>query len=189
MVSFSDAEIFRNTKQDLLNQYEKIMILKIYIDNSRDLKRKYLDESMTHNLKLIHHKNYIDAGFDLYIPRDTSFQCTEINKVDLNIKCSAKICTNDKEYNTGYYIYPRSSISKTPLRLANSIGIIDAGYRGNLITMFDMIYLLEYEAKRFDRHVQICAPGLIPILVEIVDDILELGETERGDGGFGSTGR
>lgn len=189
MTTFSDADIFRNTKQDLLNQYEKIMILKIYIDDSKDLKKKYLDESMKHNLKLIHDQDYIDAGFDLYVPKDTLFQCTEISKVDLKIKCSAKICRNDKEYNTGYYMYPRSSISKTPLRLANSIGIIDAGYRGNLIAVYDMIYLSEYTCEKFDRHVQICAPGLIPILVEIVDDILELGETERGSGGFGSTGR
>ena len=37
---------------------------------------------------------------------------------------------NDK--NIGYYLYPRSSISKTPLILANSVGIIDSGYRGNI---------------------------------------------------------
>jgi dUTPase len=43
--------------------------------------------------------------------------------------------------------------------------------------------------KEFDRYVQICAPGLVPIIVQMVDSKEELGvQTERGDGGFGSTG-
>jgi dUTPase len=47
----------------------------------------------------------------------------------------------------------------------------------------------DYCAKVNDRLLQICAPGLIPIYVEIVDGVYELGsETERGSGGFGSTG-
>ena len=39
----------------------------------------------------------------------------------------------------GYYLYPRSSIVKTGLRLANSVGIIDAGYRGEIIAVVDNI--------------------------------------------------
>jgi dUTP pyrophosphatase len=96
-------------------------------------------------------------------------------------------------------MYPRSSLSKTKLRLANSVGIIDSGYRGNLIGMFDVVNIdkeiqnkdmdADYYAKVNDRLLQICAPGLIPIYVEIVDGVYELGsETERGSGGFGSTG-
>ena len=94
-------------------------------------------------------------------------------------------------------MYPRSSLSKTQLRLANSVGIIDAGYRGHLMGMFDVVNIdpdddkdADYFGKKFDRYLQICAPGLVPIVVEIVNTKEELGEeTERGDGGFGSTGR
>jgi dUTP pyrophosphatase len=96
-------------------------------------------------------------------------------------------------------MYPRSSLSKTQLRLANSTGIIDAGYRGHLIGMFDVVNVqpnssddreADFFGKKFDRYLQICAPGLVPILVEVVDSKEELGdETERGEGGFGSTGR
>jgi dUTP pyrophosphatase len=110
-------------------------------------------------------------------------------------------------------MYPRSSVSKTPLRLANSTGIIDSGYRGHLMGMFDVLNTQtqtktqtkrqinnnqdtdpdpdpDFVGQQFDRFLQICAPGLVPILVEVVDDIDELGEeTERGAGGFGSTGR
>jgi dUTPase len=93
------------------------------------------------------------------------------------------------------------------LRLANNQGIIDAGYRGNLIGMFDL-YQVSYfhEANHelgefelltslplpgpYSRILQICAPGLIPIWVQVVDTVQELGATtSRGDGGFGSTGK
>jgi dUTP pyrophosphatase len=88
-------------------------------------------------------------------------------------------------------LYPRSSISKTNLRLANSVGIIDAGYRGHIMAVFDINNNNNiYVGKAYERYVQICAPGLIPITVEIVNSIEELGEkTERGEGGFGSTGQ
>ena len=42
---------------------------------------------------------------------------------------------------------------------------------------------------KYVRLVQICAPGLLPILVKIVDTKEELGSSIRGEGGFGSTGR
>ena len=88
-------------------------------------------------------------------------------------------------------------MSKTPLRLANNQGIIDAGYRGSLIGMFDCIYNDPSDDKDYDwymdaysRMLQICAPGLVPIYVQIVDTFEELGpSTSRGAGGFGSTGK
>jgi dUTP pyrophosphatase len=91
-----------------------------------------------------------------------------------------------------YYLYPRSSIYKTPLRMANETGIIDSGYRGSIMGMFDCKVGENYNnwaAKKYDRITQICAPGLIPIIVNIVDNAHELSETtSRGTGGFGSTG-
>ena len=88
----------------------------------------------------------------------------------------------------GYFLYPRSSTgTKTPLRLANSIGIIDAGYRGNYIAAFDNIREPVFTVERLQRLVQICPPNLTyPMRVELVE---ELEETERGAGGFGSTGK
>ena len=56
--------------------------------------------------------------------------------------------------------------------------------------MFDVIYDNEVLLNKFDRHLQICGPELIPIIVELVETREELGEdTARGDGGFGSTGK
>jgi hypothetical protein len=101
----------------------------------------------------------------------------------------------------GFYLYPRSSISKTRMRLANSVGIIDAGYRGDLIAAVDTIGLFGSNdiwhvwketlspIKKYDRYFQVCAPDLSPFLVHIVETEAELGApTTRGTGGFGSTG-
>ena len=85
-----------------------------------------------------------------------------------------------------YYMYARSSIYKTPFMLANNVGIIDSGYRGNLgIALYNHTQHSE-EVKSGTRLTQICMPDLSPnfhvLLVNKLDD------TERGQGGFGSTG-
>jgi len=201
----------------LLKKYDKIMYLKLFIAGSNGLKNMYYAAVERHNNNLLNNK-HIDAGFDLFLPENedpneldkweetirffgTGWNTNPVNKVDFKINCSAKMyCDTGKIFNTGFYMYPRSSLSKTKLRLANSVGIIDSGYRGNLIGMFDVVNIDEqqkqnrekeydYCAKVNDRLVQICAPGLLPIYVEIVNSLDELGnETERGSGGFGSTG-
>jgi dUTPase len=172
-----------------LKFYPSYMVLKIFIGDA-DLRSKYNDAVIAHNTKIINNPTHIDAGFDIFVP--SLHLCSDrnqINKIDHGIKCSAMIHTPLGEYNTGYYMHPRSSIYKTPLRLANSTGIIDAGYRGNLIGMFDCKNA-HYEVEQYDRILQICAPSLMPIFVEIVNNESELGDkTVRGEGGFGSTGK
>ena len=184
--------------QKLLDTYDKYMYLKLYIDDTNDLKQKYIDSALNHNNKILNPNNScLDAGFDLFNPSRRTFtsnQMSSVNKFDHNIVCSAQMVTDsNKIYNTGYYMHPRSSLSKTKLRLANATGIIDSGYRGNLIGMFDLINLTgnqEYLVDKYDRLLQICAPGLAPIVVEVVNIFEELGnQTIRGAGGFGSTGR
>lgn len=225
MITFMSQiqQIHQQFLSQLLNKYDKVMHLKLFVAGSNNLKNTYYSAVNKHNNKLLNNQ-FIDAGFDLFLPEiienkdsedsDNSHKCenniyffepdwetNQVNKVDFKVKCSAQmVCDTSKVFHTGYYMYPRSSLSKTNLRLANSVGIIDAGYRGNLIGMFDVVNLHEnvkqddnkktnYIAKVNDRLLQICAPGLVPIYVEIVDDVSELGsETERGNGGFGSTG-
>lgn len=180
----------------LLEKYDKIMLLKIYIKDD-ELRNKYNENIIKHNNKIINSFDFIDAGFDLFLPEGFDSLLSEYKQfkicfaVNYKINCSAKILTDTgKSYNTGYYIHPRSSLSLTPLRLANSTGIIDAGYRGDLIGMFDVNENTKYSYKTHDRYVQICAPGLIPIICELVNSIDELSEvTQRGNGGFGSTGK
>ena len=189
----------------LLSRYDKVMIIKIFVDEQTNdnLQNKYWEAAQSHNNKILNNPEHIDAGFDLIAPGNSPneanmygienlpFTNQKTNKLDFKVCCSARIFTdNGKNYNTGYYMHPRSSLSKTALRLANATGIVDAGYRGHLIGMFDVVNLAEYWGKMYDRYLQICAPGLIPIIVEIVPTLNDLGdETVRGQNGLGSTGR
>lgn len=88
------------------------------------------------------------------------------------------------EIPTGYVglIFPRSSISKMGLQLANSVGVIDSGYRGEITFRFKRTPGPIY--KPGDRIGQIMFIPFPKIEFEEVD---ELGKTERGDGGYGST--
>jgi dUTP pyrophosphatase len=174
---------------------KQIMVLNMFVEQISDnnvLKNGYMNAANKHNLSLIEDPHFFNAGFDLFLPEDYRFSKNVVNKVTFKVKCSAKIVNisddNLTSYYTGYYMYPRSSLSKSALRLANSVGIIDAGYRGPLIGMFDCL-TETYEVPEFTRLLQICAPNLMPVFVRIIDTVEELGpETSRGEGGFGSTG-
>lgn len=196
-----------NPLASLLNMYDKVMVLRVFVDSDDDrLRDMYRNAAIAHNNKLLTNMPHIDAGFDLFAPETIDCfgpgwpQKSPVNKLDFKICCAARMhADTGKNFNTGYYMHPRSSLSKTQLRLANSTGIVDAGYRGHLIGMFDVVNIppngpadrvSDYSGMKYDRYLQICAPGLVPIMVEIVDSLRDLGdETERGAGGFGSTGR
>jgi dUTPase len=168
------------------------MVLKIFVNGSSALQELYEKAIIEHNLKIVK-QEFVDAGFDLYAPLELDCVRGNVIKVDFHIQCAASIVHFHegrviKEFHTGYYLYPRSSLSKTSLRLANSVGIIDSGYRGDIIGMFDCINV-DYKINRFDRLAQICSPGLTPIFVEMVENDVVLGASLRGAGGFGSSGR
>ena len=83
-------------------------------------------------------------------------------------------------------LVPRSSMSKTPLRCANSIGVIDADYRGELSIAYENVSCNDYMIFRGDRIAQLI---IVPIAMVDVLKVDELSETERGAGGYGSTGK
>lgn len=120
-----------------------------------------------------------DAGLDLFVIEDQTISAKTTQPIPLQIAC-------ENLDNKAYYLFPRSSISKTPLRLSNSIGLIDGGYRGELVGMVDNIYDEDFHIKRGERYFQLVAVDSSPIDFELVT---ELSESSRGEGGFGSTGR
>lgn len=135
-------------------------------------KVKLLDENMSLPFK----KDYNDAGYDLSVSRLED--CGNYIKVYTGISIEPEL---------GFYfmMVPRSSIYKKGLFLANSCAIIDNGYRGEIIGIF-------YKSNSYklpeigERVLQ-----LIPqrqIQVEFVE-ANELSDTNRGEGGFGSTGK
>ena len=178
-----------------------------------ELRNLYAEAAEKHNEAIASNK-YFDAGFDLFCPKEEKVYGLGCEKIDHHVKGSMVffgvppphdgIATGvpptptmqahdgNKAEGTpvGYFMYPRSSTgTKTPLRLANSIGIIDSGYRGNYIAAFDNCRGDVFDVVRLQRLVQICPPNLTyPMKVYIVDDFGEAAKTARGEGGFGSSG-
>ena len=86
-------------------------------------------------------------------------------------------------------IFPRSSVRKTRLMLSNCVGVVDSGYRGELQATFNKVNQnsqSENDYKVGDRIAQIMIIPHPPIEFTEVD---ELSDSERGMGGFGSTGK
>ena len=150
-----------------------------------------------------YYKNYKtkyegDSGIDLVCP--CCIECNPFKTSTINFNIQCEMINNETGENVSYYLYPRSSISSTPLILANSVGIIDSNYRGNIMAKVKYIpneyqlidnYLkinsLKYEIYKGTKLFQICSPDLSPIEVKVVVDD-ELSKTIRGSAGFGSSG-
>jgi dUTP pyrophosphatase len=120
-----------------------------------------------------------DAGIDLFVINEQTIKAGESTFIHLQIAC-------ENTENKPYLVMPRSSIAKTPLRLSNSIGLIDGGYRGEIMAAVDNIKTEDYTVEPGQRLFQLVAMDGSPIHFELVD---ELSDTSRGSGGFGSTGK
>ena len=84
-------------------------------------------------------------------------------------------------------LFPRSSNSKYDLILSNSVGVIDSGYRGEVMMKFRMFkHVIESHYDIGDRIGQLI---IMPYPKVEFEEVQELSETERGEGGYGSTGK
>lgn len=178
------SDFFDETISYLKTQGRNFTILKLALTSpDNELINSYQEQITKHN-ENIRSNLYSNAGFDLFVPDDYIIQPYGMVMVSMNVKCEM---IDSNGFPSAFYMYPRSSISKTPLYLANSVGIIDSGYRGNLIGAFRSTSTQGYRLEKNSRVVQITNSTLTPILVKMVDES-ELSTTERGSGGFGSTG-
>ena len=122
-----------------------------------------------------------DAGMDL-----TAYNFEQLNELVFFFDTGISI-----QISQGYYteILPRSSIVKSHFIIANSVGVIDPDYRGRIFLPFR--YLGRGDArvaaeKLLNKRIaQLIVRRLEPCTIEFV---ASLDETERGSGGFGSTG-
>lgn len=85
-------------------------------------------------------------------------------------------------------IYPRSSNSKMDLYLTNHVGVIDSGYRGEIMFKFRPIPSL-INARIYHPGDRVGQLIIMPIPTIRFTEVSELSDSERGDGGFGSTGK
>lgn len=122
-----------------------------------------------------------DAGFDL----TTIGVSTEINECgQINIVYHTGIAVEIPE---GYFglLVPRSSVAKKSILLTNSAGVIDSGYRGEVIAKFrhtnDAIPALYKDGDRFAQLL------ILPVPDVQFEESDVLSETDRGEGGYGST--
>tara|TARA_B100001115_G_scaffold35397_1_gene26121 strand:- start:66 stop:515 length:450 start_codon:yes stop_codon:yes gene_type:complete len=135
-----------------------------------------------HNARMPTKGSEYAAGWDLY--------CLEDTKV--NFRSSVKLRTGLRvAIPEGFegQVRARSSLGSKGLILPHSIGTIDADYRGELFVLMTWIGEDEsYEVKSGERIAQLVIAPIPDVQFTEVDEG-DLGETKRGDGGFGSTGR
>jgi dUTP pyrophosphatase len=172
---------FLNTLSDSLRSFA---FLKVAVNpNNPELIELYKNHIQKHNDSIITDP-FPNSGFDLFVPETTEVG-SDVKMISMDIKCEML----DKDgYSIPFYMYPRSSLSKTPLMLANHVGIIDSGYRGFLIGAFRNVNIASYTIEKHNRLLQVCHPSLYPIHVVMVDES-ELSKTSRGECGFGSSGK
>lgn len=113
----------------------------------------------------------------------------ETNSIDINpgetVKIGTGICM---EIPDGYFgaVFARSGLAtKRGLRPANCVGVIDSDYRGEIIVAMHNDSDKTETINKGDRVAQLC---IIPCIRARLNDISELTHTDRGSGGFGSTG-
>ena len=188
-------------------------VLFLYIDEqvTQDVRDLYDKAIVAHENRLRDGDRFRDSGFDLCNPNTIhldrmDYDASHKKPITLNhlVKAACYFVpdgtmeggvnhsTQDESWiPLPYYLYPRSSISKTPLRMANSVGIIDAGYRGFIMGKADWMNDGKevYDVEKGIRLFQLCAYNLLPFdRIHIVETEEGLGEkTIRGTGGFGST--
>lgn len=122
-----------------------------------------------------------DTGADLYAVETVVVPARSVGN---KIKTGVRIALPE---NWTAYIMPRSSIgAKTPLRLSNSVGVIDSDYRGELGILYDNISDSDYTINAGDRIAQLIIMPAYHFKPQVVDI---LPTTERNEGGFGSSGK
>ena len=156
-----------------------------------------------------------NAGFDMFVAEECETKAGQVSLLNLGCKARMVKCYPDEmEEEVPFWLAPRSSIWKSGVTQANSLGVIDKSYRGTLMGAVVPIYKptgywssmsgnatsgsyiwMNCDSRdtgnpileRGQRLFQILAPDMGHIKeVRIVDS---LPETKRGEGGFGSSGR
>lgn len=134
------------------------------------------------NAILPRYANSGDNGLDLV---STEAVVAGTNLYDVLFICKTGIAVEIPEGYVGL-VFPRSSISKTDLTLANSVGVIDSSYRGEIELRFKYPNA-EREMVTYKQGDKIAQLVIVPCPVIEVEEVEELSDTIRGDQGFGST--
>jgi dUTP pyrophosphatase len=157
-----------------INKNENIKTESIINNFTLDIKVKKLHP----NAVIPSYSKVGDAGMDLTITK-------EIENTSFSVSYGFGIAM---EIPKGYVglVFPRSSVRNQDLILSNCVGVIDSGYRGELQATFKKTQGLDsIKYKVGERGAQII---ILPYPTIYMTEVPELSDTERGSGGFGSTG-
>lgn len=135
-----------------------------------------------------------NAGVDLYCVENQTVHNTKVTLLNLGVKARMikHTLATDTQEQCHFWLAPRSSIWKSNVRQANSLGVIDKSYRGVLMGAVIANEGLPMGLGRIDagtRLFQVLAPDMGYISKVIILPESELDTTARGEGGFGSTGQ
>lgn len=120
-----------------------------------------------------------DAGFDL-----TAVSVTEDRRHEV-VSYGTGLAVEIPDGYVGL-VFPRSSVYKEDLLLSNCVGVIDSGYRGEIMAKFKILRPLIHRYTTGDRIAQLI---ILPYPEVEFEEAESLGESDRGEGGYGSTGR
>lgn len=116
-----------------------------------------------------------DAGYDLY--------ASSCHYEDGMLHYGTGVAVEIPEGYVGL-VFPRSSIANTHLTLSNSVGVIDSGYRGEIKAKFRKNGFVGYKVG--ERIAQLI---IIPYPEVTFEEVDELSDSDRGEGGYGSSGK
>jgi dUTPase len=142
-------------------------------------------------------RNNDNAGVDLYCVQTQGVGSTTATLLDLGVKARMTkrwlSCRYgnpmERQETCHFWLAPRSSIWKSGVRQANSLGVIDRSYRGTLMGAVLSNGPVGSSIQEGIRLFQVLAPDMGWISRVVLKPLSELDETARGDGGFGSTGK
>lgn len=138
-----------------------------------------LFKKLSEDCKLPTRAHPTDACYDIYSPVDVTLDPRTVTKFNLDFAVACppgyKLC-----------FYSRSGLASKGIFLTNSVGIVDQDYRGCCATALYNATNREYHISKGDRILQCALEVVHPFIIQEVD---ELDETERGSGGFGSSGK
>lgn len=173
-----DDSLSDNKKDLLLSYLTSIENISKELSSYKRVLVKVNIQKIHENAVIPTYAHSADAGADIYAIEDITLKPHTTTIVPTGLKV---------EVPDGYMlnIYPRSGLSaKTNIRVANSVGVIDSQYTGEVGVILDNIGNLSYTIHKGDKIAQMILQEIPAIKFVEVDSI---NETERGDGGFGST--
>lgn len=137
---------------------------------------------LTQSAKIPTKAHATDAGYDLYA--DNSEICVPDGLASYGTSIAVEIPQ-------GYVglVFPRSSICNKHLQLSNSVGVIDSGYRGEIKAKFNLLNDGSDTYEVYKIGERIAQLIIIPYPEVTFEEVDELSDSDRGTGGYGSSGK